>query len=64
MTDVSLVYAFAAFNFPYEFSGKLVGATPCRNENPACFRIGYIPGDHNRTASPIRRPLRQFCTTI
>jgi hypothetical protein len=24
MTDASLVYAFAAFNFPYEFSRELV----------------------------------------
>jgi hypothetical protein len=24
MTDVSLVYAFTAFNFPYEFSRELV----------------------------------------
>jgi hypothetical protein len=34
MTDVSLVYAFAAFNFPYEFSGKLVGGNALPQREP------------------------------
>jgi hypothetical protein len=50
MTDVSLVYAFAAFNFPYEFSRKLVGENA-----PAATRTTLDSGSTTVAATTIAR---------